>query len=228
MIADEEFVKRKFREFNQLMFDNLLPEIPIYLSDAKTFLGKCCYKKKVFPEGRIECFDFLLKINTRIDLPERKIEDTIIHEMIHYFIAYKNLKDTSTHGVLFKQIMNGINERFGRNLTVSYKSKEREREALVDKKQRYHVIAVVDFHDGRFGIKVLPRILPRILFYYNSVIVQEEVASVSLYMSNDVFFNRFPTSSALRVHYADAEEVMAHLKDAEVLGCDGKNVTRNK
>ncbi len=43
-----------------------------------------------------------------------------------------------------------------------------------------------------------------------------------------VYLNRFPTSSALRVNYVDAEEIRAHLKDAEVLGCDGKSITRNK
>ncbi len=227
MIADVAYVKRKFREFNRQMFAGQLPEIPVYLSDAKTFLGKCCFKKRALPGGRTEYYDFSLRINTRVDLPEREIEDTIIHEMIHYFIAYKNLKDTSAHGVLFLQIMNGINERFGRHLTVSYKSNERVREALVDKKQRYHVIAVVVFRDGRSGVKVLPRILPRILYYYNIILMQQEIASVRLYMSNDIFFNRFPTSSALKVHFMDAEEINAHLKDAEVLGCDGKSITRN-
>ena len=210
------------------MFAGLLPEIPILLSDAKTFLGKCCFKKRKLENGKMEYYDFSLRINTRLDLPEREVEDTIIHEMIHYFIAYKNLEDATSHGPIFQHIMNSINEKYGRNLTISYKSSDEEKEALVDKKQHYHVVAVVVFNDGRSGIKVLPRIIPRIVNYYNNISRQKEIAVVRLYMSNDVFFNRYPNSSALKVHYVDAEVIKEHLKGAEVLECDGTTIIRNK
>ena len=228
MIADIPYIKRKFEEFNQQMFAGQLPDIPVCLSDAKSFLGKCCFKKRLLENGKTAYYDFMLRINTRLDLPEREVEDTIIHEMIHYFIAYKNLEDATSHGPIFQHIMNGINEKYGRNLTISYKGSDEEKEALVDKKQHYHVIAVVVFHDGRSGIKVLPRVLPRILNYYNTISRQKEIAVVRLYMSNDVFFNRFPNSSALKVHYLDADVIREHLQDAEVLECDGKTILRNK
>jgi len=228
MIADITYIKRKFEEFNQQMFAGQLPEIPILLSDAKTFLGKCCFKKRKLENGKMEYYDFSLRINTRLDLPEREVEDTIIHEMIHYFIAYKNLEDATSHGPIFQHIMNSINEKYGRNLTISYKSSDEEKEALVDKKQHYHVVAVVVFNDGRSGIKVLPRIIPRIVNYYNNISRQKEIAVVRLYMSNDVFFNRYPNSSALKVHYVDAEVIKEHLKGAEVLECDGTTIIRNK
>ena len=176
----------------------------------------------------MEYFDFSLRINTRLDLPEREVEDTIIHEMIHYFIAYKNLEDATSHGPIFQHIMNSINEKYGRNLSISYKSSDEEKEALVDKKQHYHVVAVVVFYDGRSGIKVLPRIIQRIVNYYNNISRQKEIAVVRLYMSNDVFFNRFPNSSSLRVHYVDAEVIKERLKGAEVFECDGKTIIRNK
>jgi hypothetical protein len=206
------------------MFAGQLPYIPIFLSDAKTFLGKCCFKKRKLENGKMEYFDFSLRINTRLDLPEREVEDTIIHEMIHYFIAYKNLEDATSHGPIFQHIMNSINEKYGRNLSISYKSSDEEKEVLVDKKQHYHVVAVVVFHNGRSGIKVLPRIIQRIVNYYNNISRQKEIAVVRLYMSNDVFFNRFPNSSSLRVHYVDAEVIKEHLKGAEVLECDGKTI----
>ena len=44
--------------------------------------------------------------NTRVDLPEREVEDTIIYEMIHYHIGYNWLEDASAHGPLFLSIMN--------------------------------------------------------------------------------------------------------------------------
>ena len=226
MVPTIPYIERKFEEFNQQMFAGELPKIPIVLSDAKSFLGKCVYKKRMGKDGKIEYYDFKLRINTRIDLPESEVEDTLIHEMIHYFIGFKRLEDASSHGPLFVHIMNTINEKYGRNITVTFKGTSEQREQLVDKKQRYHVVALVKFHDGKTGIKVLPRVVQSILRYYNTVSSAREIESVKLYMSNDVVFNRFPNSAAFKVHYVNEEEVLGHLAGAEVLVCDGKTIIR--
>ena len=42
-------------------------------------------------------------------------------------------EDVSSHGPLFLSIMNEINRKFGRNLTVSHKSTKEQREQLQDK-----------------------------------------------------------------------------------------------
>ena len=228
MKATIGFVENKFDEFNQQIFGGKLPKIPVVLSDAKTFLGQCVCRTRRMPNGKVEKFDFKLRINTRLDLPEREVEDIIIHEMIHYYIGYHQLKDTSAHGQIFRRMMNEINTKFGRNVSVSHRSTKEQREELVDQKARYHVIAVVTFHDGKTGIKVLPRVLQRILHYYNNVLANRGVKSVELYMSNNVFFNRFPNSSALKVHYLAMEEIQKNLEGAEKMGCDGKSIIRRR
>lgn len=222
------YIKHKFEEFNQQMFAGKLPMLPIKLSDAKTFLGVCTYKKRIGKDGKVEKYDFALRVNTRIELSEDEIEDTIIHEMIHYYIGYNQLEDTSAHGAIFQQVMNAINEKYGRHLSISHKSSKSQKEQAVDKKQHYRVVAVVRFHDGRKGIKVLPRVLPSILKYYNSVLSAKEVSSITLYMSNDIFFNRFPNSCSFKVHFLDENEIMKHLEGAEQMKCDGKLILRNK
>lgn len=227
MFATIPYMERKFEEFNKLMFSSQLPRIPIILTDAKTFLGKCVYRQRRGKDGKPEYYDFKLRINTRVDLPESEVEDTLIHEMIHYYIALNRLEDASTHGPLFIHIMNTINEKYGRHLTVRYKGTA-EHEQFVDKKQHYHVVAVVTLRDGKTGIKVLPRVVESILKYYNAVAAAKEVASVRLFMSNDIFFNRFPNSSALKVHFVEEDEVMDHLRNAEVLSCDGKRIERSR
>ena len=161
-------------------------------------------------------------------MPEREVEDTIIHEMIHYYIGYNKLEDASAHGPLFLGIMNEINRKFGRNLTVSHKSTQEQREQLQDKRSRYHVIAVVSFRDGRTGIKVLPRVVRSILYYYNNVLANREIASIQLYMSNNIFFNRYPNSSALKVHFLETDEIGRQLEGAEKMACDGKTIKRNQ
>ena len=222
MKATIPYIEQKFEEFNRQMFGGKLPKIPVELSDAKTFLGQCVFKKRKKPFGKMELYDFRLRINTRLDLPEREVEDIIIHEMIHYYIGYNRLEDTSAHGPLFLSIMNESNRKFGRNLTVSHKSTKEQREQLQDKHSHYHVIAVVNFHDGRTGIKVLPRVLRSILYYYNNVLANSEIASIQLYMSNNVFFNRYPNSSALKVHFLETDEIRKQLEGAEKMECDGK------
>ncbi len=226
MIATIPYVEKKFEEFNQLIFAGKLPQIPIVLSDAKTFLGKCVWKKRMGSDMKEEYYDFRLRINTRLDLPESEVEDTLIHEMIHYYIGLNKLEDASSHGPMFIHLMNSINEKYGRNISISFKGTEEQNEQLVDKKQHYHVVALLKLHNGKTGIKVLPRVLPSILKFYNAVTVAKEVLSVRLYMSNDVFFNRFPNSAALKVSFVDEDEVLSHLKDAEVLICDGKKIKR--
>lgn len=70
MKATIPYIQQKFEEFNRQMFGGKLPMLPIQLSNAKTFLGQCVYKKRRKLFGRTELYDFRLRINTRIDLPE--------------------------------------------------------------------------------------------------------------------------------------------------------------
>lgn len=217
MRATIPYIKQKFDEFNSLCFAGRLPPIAVELSNAKTFLGMCVFKKRRTIFGKTENYDFRLRISTRFDLPEADVEDTIIHEMIHYCIALDNIPDTSAHGRVFRGMMNNINRNFNRSVTISRRIPPEQREQAYGKRGRYHVIAVVTFTDGRTGFKVLPRIRERILNYYNKVGAVKGVESVSIYMSNAAFFERYPNSGALSVHYADRPTLMEHLRDADVL-----------
>lgn len=227
MRATIPYIEKKFEEFNLLCFAGKLPKLPILLSDAKSFLGKVEYKKRDLPNGKKENYDFCLRINTRIDLPEETVEDTILHEMIHYFIAVNQLEDTSSHGALFISLMNQINEKYGRHITISHKGTEEQNEQAVDKRPKWHVIAVVNLNDGNIGIKVLPRIVERITGFYNQMLENSKVKNVELYMSNNPFFNRYPNSAALKVYFLDKEEIETQLNGAEKMKCDGKNIIRN-
>lgn len=218
------YIEQKFDEFNRQMFAGQLPPLPIELSNAKTFLGMCVYQHRRLPNGKVEHYNFRLRINTRIEVTEQEMEDTIIHEMIHYYIGVNHLKDSSSHGTLFRRIMQGINERYGRHLTISHKSNTEQREQAYDTRPHWHVVAHVLFKDGRTGVKVLPRVIPSILRYYNTVLANPQVSEIRLWTSNDIYFNRFPNSSALRVAFVMEEELTIHLRDARPLRCDGRQI----
>ena len=212
-----QYVQDKFREYNQLYFKGSLPALPIELSDAKGFIGVCKYKQRKLEDGSIELYDFRLSINSRIDLPEEEIQDTIIHEMIHYFIGFNRLEDSSSHGPMFQHLMKTINEKYGRHITISHKGTKNEEEQAVDKRPRWHVIAVVAYYGGRRGIKVLPRIVERIITYRNGLLSSPGVESVEFFLCNDPFFNRFPNSTALNVFEIDLEDLETHLSAAKKL-----------
>ena len=217
MRATQAYIEEKFDEFNRQMFGGSLPRIPVELSDAKTYLGLCVCTKCRKPFGKTELSDFRLRINKRVDLPERELEDIIIHEMIHYYIGFNKLDDASAHGPLFRRIMNTINRKYGRHIAVSHKPTAEQREQLQDKRRRMHVVAVVAFTDGRKGIKVLPRVSTSIHYYYNNVKANKQVATIQLYLSSNIFFNQFPNSKALKVHFLSADEIDRHLAGAQKL-----------
>lgn len=212
-----EYIQQKFTEFNTLMFDGKLTMPPIQLSRARTFVGQCAAKKRRTLLHDTQLFDFRLKFSICFDLPEREWEDTIIHEMIHYHIGVNGLKDTSAHGTLFRQIMCDINQRFGRNLSISHKTSPEQREALYNARKVWHVIALVHFADGRKGIKVLPRIRQRIVRYRTTMLRDPRITRIDLFMSNDTYFNRFPNSSAFNVVLADEHDFMPHVQQSKPL-----------
>ena len=68
------YIQHKFDDFNRQYFGNQLPPIPIKLSNAKTFLGKVCFRKeRKLLSRKWHYFDFVLRINTRIALPEEVV-----------------------------------------------------------------------------------------------------------------------------------------------------------
>lgn len=135
MIPTVSYIQSRFDEYNTRFFGGTLPPAPIKLSHARTFLGKLTFTKHrswLFGPTRYE--NFVLRINARIDLPEDLIEDTILHEMIHYYIAVNHLRDTSAHGRLFRHEMKRINAEGNRHITISYRFTKEQLAALFPEK----------------------------------------------------------------------------------------------
>lgn len=217
-----EYIQTRFEEYNTLFFGGELPAIPVRLSHAKGFLGKLTYKRQrqgLF--GGYRNTDFVLRINVRIDLPEEVIEDTILHEMIHYYIAVNQWVDSSTHGHLFRREMARINAAGHRHITISHRLSEEEREQAVVKKGR--VVAVVQFEDGQYGIKVVPKQIRHIQTWDRNARRHFPTRSIEWYYTDDIYFAHYPSSMAYRV-YLCSEEVWEHLKNAHRLNVRDKQV----
>ena len=222
MIPTVTYVEDKIREFNALIFSSCLPPIPVKLSRARTFLGKVEYRKKKNVFGKFSGnTDFLMRIITMFDLTEREQEDVVIHEMIHYYIAYKGLKDSSTHGKLFREWMDRINADYGRNITVRHKTapgtvNPRSQEI------RPHYICVSLLQNGHWGVTVCAK--TRIFELNRSIPKVYRVREIQWYGSLDPFFNRFPRSKTPKVYKTTREELDEHLKNAIRMVCDGRTL----
>lgn len=214
MIITVPYAKEQFSRFNEMCFGGSLPEVPIVLTRARTFLGRMCYKKVGSRWNRKNC-DFRIRLSVLFDLPEEEWQDVIIHEMIHLNIAYKGLKDSSSHGYLFQSIMSDINDRFGRNMTVRYKFRaDGGGVILSNNKKRTHYVCISTFNDGSKGITVcseaLAREIDRGLPRCYSTLKNRE-----WYISNDVYFNNFTHSRLPRIYTIKSPELARHLENAE-------------
>lgn len=182
MIASVPFVQKTFDRFNAKCFEGVLPAVPIVLTKAGTFLGKMEYKSRRDFFGIISShYDFRLKISTGFDLPQEELEDVVIHEMIHYYIAYRNLPDSSVHGETFRRIMETINQKYGRHITVRHHG-EPEQNLVKNGNTQYrkHFLCVSTFADGNKGITVCASTkifelyrLPQILRHSQDGVVRE-------------------------------------------------------
>lgn len=214
MKVTKEYIEQRFLEFNDLMFQGALPLPTIVLSNVKSYVGACTYRKRRKLFGGTEFYDFKLRFNTRVDLPREELDDTIIHEMIHYSILLGKRRDASAHGPLFREMMNKINHDYNRHITISHKG---SRDELLETKRKMRNIAVVRFKDGKVGIKVLPQNPTSVMSYYRKASSSTEVQSVIIYRSDNQFFSKFPCSSALRVHYQPEEIIIEQLADASIV-----------
>lgn len=217
MKPDVEYVRRRFRAFNEQIFDSELPEIPIIISKSKSFLGRLEYKRRKRLFAAPEIYDIKMRVSARVDMPECDVDDTIIHEMIHLYILVKGLKDSSTHGRVFRKMASDINNRFGHKVSVSHRFTPEQRDELMASSAKLRVVARLMMADGRCAVKVIPANSQSMYRFDRAVRLWGAVKSVDYFESSDPYFSAFPCSSALRVQIVDASELDRHLAGAAKL-----------
>lgn len=210
MTATEEYIQGRFEEYNERYFEGRLPSLPIKLSHAKGFLGKVTFtrrKQGLFGGYRNE--NFVLRINVRIDLPEELIEDTILHEMIHYYIAVNQWRDTSAHGQLFRREMARINAD-SRHITITHRLTDEQRAQAVIHKMR--AVAVVHFEDGKTGVKVVPNQEQHMRQWSRAAERRFPIRTIDWYQTDDDYFAQFPSSMAMRIYLIEKNTLEEKLK----------------
>lgn len=210
MVATQKIIEEAFNQFNALCFEGKLPPVPMKISRARVSLGKCVYMATRPLFGKKKCSNFEIRISNQFDLTQTEIEDVVIHEMIHYYIAYFGIADTSAHGKVFRKMMQEINAKFGRNITIS----SRGIQQVAQTRRVNYVVAVMKFSYGKMAIKVLPRVVERICNYRIVFMSQPHVTEINFYLSDNPFFSQYPKSSVFKAHRIEAETISRELKGA--------------
>lgn len=215
MRASLDFLEESYRKFNQECFAWTLPVVPLHISRSRRMLG--CLR---FVRGRCgghETYrDFSIHISNRLDMPRNVVEDTLIHEMIHLYIVYNGLKDSSAHGPVFRAMMAEINRRHGRNVTVTHMSSAEENAS--DEARRAHYMCLTTFRTGEKLLTLCAR--TRIFEFHRRLGMMEEVEAVEWFYSSSPLFNRFPRSRTLKF-YRIPEDLIPEIESARKCVCDG-------
>lgn len=215
MYANLKFIQEGFAKFNHEIFAGTLPRIPLRIGSSRRTLGSLRYRKSR-RAGKTIVTDFTLTISARFDLTQDVIEDTLIHEMIHLYIFINNLTDTSAHGNIFRTMMDTINKRHNRHITISHRSSTTE--AQSDTMKRNHYILLSKFKTGETYITLISR--TKIFDMQRSLLHIKEIESWEWRYSTDPHFNRYPRSRSLKF-YKISPETFKHLPSTRLCVCDG-------
>lgn len=204
MRASLEFLKDRFNLFNNEIFNGQLPLPIMHISSARSFMGQFKLERRALRPGQYSK-EFHLTLSDRYDLDEKVLEDTVIHEMIHFLIAFRGLKDSSSHGPLFRKTMNDINNRFGRNITVSHRCCKQELES--DDKKGHSIVCLCTMTDGR---KLVCRVSQTKVFEIHKAFQEWElVCKEEWFWIFGSYFNRYKRVITPRLYSVDSEGLRA-------------------
>lgn len=117
-----EFISEKFKEFNAEYFEGKLNTPRFEVMHTKSLLGELHFDSfwSVYRHKWV-IYGYAIRISDYYNRPQHYVEETILHEMIHLYIAQFKLKDTRTHGKIFYSIADRINKQGGWNIARVHK-----------------------------------------------------------------------------------------------------------
>lgn len=207
-----QYIQEKFEYFNNLCFDGTLIMPPIRLTLRYATMG--CTKHRVVRDQNAPPVysDFSIEISVRRDLPEEEYIDTLVHEMIHYYIICNNLQDTSPHGILFRTKMNEIMQKHRIRITIAFEPSD---EDMVKSISHTRYICIIDFKDEKTGLAVVAK--NKVLQYWDAIIETDNVRGVKWYISNRAIFEKYHTYVSLGCNIEDADKIQHYLTGAKEL-----------
>ena len=205
------YLSAKFDELNKQCFSGKLMRPEIRLNTRLRALGVMRTSIMKDKEGNVRRKDMWIEISTRRDLSEDTLTHVLLHEMIHYYIAFHDLKDDGMHGKLFVEIMEKLNREHGYHLTVKYASTDEE---LINLRTHERHVCVMRFGSGEYGVMVVAK--NRLRELDKEARERPDVSEITWYVSDREIFGKFPVAVRLRWCPIDEEKLNVYLIGARI------------
>lgn len=213
MIVTTEWMEEWFGTFNNDYFEGKLPMPQFALTRARTRLGQMSWKRAPVrsvmgiarriagAKGAVKMYDFKIAMTTYYDMTPEQAKNVLLHEMIHYVIAYTGLKDSSPHGVIFQGMAQRLNSGYGWHISTSTSTRGwKVNEAVAKKKAasgpQVHLLLVLKTADGKC---FLSRVSPRYARKLEAELSRDAyITEHQWYLSTDNSFGSLPKVRSLR------------------------------
>lgn len=214
-----EYLYQKFDYYNHLCFGGRLPRIPIRLNRSTRLLGMACFKRR---NGKVLKDSIVIKISVLRDNDEELYINTLVHEMIHCYIMYFDIQDSSQHGKVFKSIMREINSKYGLHIDIRHEDTETAEEASQRFSNRARYVCSIEFDNGSFGLAIVPS--TRLFEYWHIFDKEPNVKRVRWYGSYNAVLERYKTVRRPAYYLLTREQMQLCLTDATELINTGREI----
>lgn len=221
MVVTKDWMEEWFVRFDKEYFGGKLPLPELGLTRAKTRLGQLSFKRAT-RWGRTKLYDFKLSISTYYDMTDKQAKSVLLHEMIHYAIGYTGLKDTSSHGIVFRGMMDNLNRKYGWDIKVmtstkGWKVSDAVKEKMKAKGSQVYLMLAVEMRDGKYFLsRVNPSFARHVERQLQSV---REISVHRWYTTHESYFEDYPQVRSLRgrrISQADFEGLLNVLEETRI------------
>ena len=169
---------------------NFSPVEIVIRKDCKSYNGKFQRKTTISSNTR-KIEDKIVIYNKTEDFDPKFLDSVLVHEMIHQYIIQNNIKDTSTHGKIFRSFMKSINTTFPDELQINIRSHNPGVPTKGPGQKSHHILILQHTDDYWFLAVVNPKKLNYFDSYINKMSKRLNIRSYFWAQSDDVYFNNF-------------------------------------
>ena len=157
---------------------------------AKSYRGM--FHRKTIKTGLFgrKTLDTIVIYQQTSGLDLHEIDNVLVHEMIHQYIIQNNLRDSSSHGHLFRGFMDRINRIFTGELHITVRHRAESSEGQGDK---LHTLIMLQKTDGKyFCCKVNPKRVGWFGAELDRNGASWGITGYKVYTSDNVYFDSLP------------------------------------
>ena len=111
MVANLANIAEAFDEYNRSYFEGMLP-VPMFdLLHSFRTCGYFQYTKGGWLDKTL--YDPTISMTDYYDFTEKQFKDIMVHEMIHYYLAYFAIDRRCRHGKKFMEMAERLNKTYG-------------------------------------------------------------------------------------------------------------------